>query len=1625
MPFNLETGSKKKMSEPLEGVAIVGLAARFPGAADAGQFWRNLEAGVESISFLTGEELTAAGVDPRDLSNPLYVPAKGVLDGADRFDAAFFGLTPREAEVMDPQHRVFLECAWEALEDAGCDPRRFGATGVGNGGNGGNGRIGVWAGSGVSSYLIANLLPPGNQKRLENLGALQVLLLNDRDFLATRTSYALDLKGPSASVQTACSTSLVAVHLACQSLFAGECNLALAGGVSISMPLRSGYLYQEGSVSSPDGHCRAFDAAAAGAVEGNGCGVVALKRLADAVADGDRVYAVLRGSAVNNDGAAKAGFTAPSVEGQAEVISEALLMAGVGPETIGYVEAHGSGTPLGDPIEMAALAEAFRSAGDAGNGDLPAGSCAVSSVKTAIGHCNTAAGVAGLIKATLALVHRTLPPSLHFATPNPQIDFSGGPFYVPTKALPWETEGAPRRAGVSSFGLGGTNVHVVLEEAPEEAPGDVPARPAQLLVLSARSAEALEQATARLARHLEAEAGQDLPAANLAHFAHFADIAWTLATGRREFEHRRIAVARDRRGAIDALRTAGATVSGWREAAGAPPVVFLFPGLGDQYVDMARELYETESAFRAEIDLCAEKLASALGVDLREVMFSTAPRKAPAAGPDLRALLRPRGEGNGDTDPAEARLRRTLYAQPACFVVEYALGRLLFSWGIVPQALLGYSLGEYVAACLAGSLTLDEALTLVAERARRIEALPGGAMLAVPLAEDEVRPLLPAELSLAATNGPHFSVVAGTEEAVAELERLLAGRGVTCLRLRTTHAFHSAQMEPAVSGFTADTREVYRRTGGMRPPGIPWLSNVTGRWITAAELADPGYWARHMRSTVRFAEGLSELLAEPDRVFLEVGPGSTLGTLVQQHPATGAAAGGDRIARIAIPTLRRAEEGGSDLEHLLTAVGRLWIAGVEIDWARFHGGSGGSGGKGGKDGERRLKVALPTYPFERQRYWIDPPASVAPPALPVPPPPVAASPAADLADWFWVPAWKRVPIATSAQRMEPGERWLVFLDDTGLGERLAARLRSQGQAVFTVKMGSGFAELGEGDFTVDPGRREDYDSLLQHLGEEIPGKILHLWGLTPDEPSFAVAQATGLLSLTLLAQAIAEVGGTSPLRLGLVANGLAEVLDGDAVHPGKATVLGALKVVRQEVTRLAIGAIDAGDTAVERRIDPLLAEMAGPAATVVALRGRQRFVRGFERVRLAAPPTATPALDADGVYLIAGAGDGPGLALAAHLVERVGARVGIAVSPDCTDDRLAALERQGDRVLVSRSAPAAALAETRARFGPVRGAFWTGGAFTGGLLRLKTAAALRAALDPVAEGAEALLVACRAESAGDVPPFVVLCSTTAAVTGGLGEIELAAASSYLEALAAGNAATSETSATSATSAGGGDVRAVLWDPYQWDGWLVASAGTAGGVSAADVEVGLLAHAVPAERSAAALERLLAHPLPGVSGTIVSSLDLHGILAETDSITADVLFPQAAPGQPKASRPALRTSYEPPRDELEEQLAALWQDLFGIAPIGRDDSFLELGGHSLLAIQIVTQVKALLGTELPVTALFEAPTVAELAAAVRRARGEVDPAQLEALLALVEGLSPEEAAERLSEIDAERLLEIGV
>jgi acyl transferase domain-containing protein/acyl carrier protein len=1542
---------------PAQGIAVVGMSGRFPGAGSTLELWRNLRDGVESISFFGEEELIVSGIDPALVRDPAYVRAKGVAEGVEMFEPAFFGFTPREAELMDPQHRVLLECAWEALEDAGVDPGRFA------------GRTAVYVGSGTSSYLLSNLLP--NPEEMRRAGTLQVLILNDRDFAATRLSYKLDLRGPSAVVQTACSTGLMAVHMACQSLLAGEVDLAVAGGVSISSPVKEGYLYQEGSIASPDGHCRSFDAGAGGSVVGTGAGIVVLKRLADALEAGDPVHAVILGSAANNDGSAKVGFTAPSIEGQAEAIAEGLLMAGVEPDSIAYVEGHGSATALGDPIEVSALRQAFARAGHGG------GRIALGSIKSNVGHLNTAAGIAGLIRAVLALENATIPPTVGFERPNPQVDF--GPFYVPSKATPWPEDLHPRRAAVSSFGLGGTNVHAVLEEAPAPEPSG-PSRPWQLLTVSARTPTALAAQAERLADRLEAG---DL---------NLADVAFTLQAGRKAFGQRRAVVCRDVADAVSALR-AGRGAAGVFEG-GQRPVVFLFPGLGDHYVDMGRELYDSEPAFAAEVDRCAEILRPHLGADVREILFSAGPRAA-AAGTekktDLRAMLR-RG---GERDEATLRLDRTEYAQPILFAVEYALARLLMSWGVQPRAMIGYSLGEYVAACLSGVLSLEDALALVARRAKLIQDLPGGAMLAVPLPEPEVRPLLDERLAVAATNGPHFCVVGGPEEAVAELEGRLKERGATCLRLTTTHAFHTPMMRPAVD-------ELTRLAGTVRTaaPKIPYISNVTGAWITAADLQDPGYWARHMAHPVRFAEGLAELLRDPDRALVEVGPGGTLAALVRQHPDAGA-------GRAVVTTLRRASEEGADLALLLDALGRLWVAGVPFDPEGLYA------------GERRHRARLPTYPFERQRCWIEPPkGGAAQPQL-------SAVAHDDVTDWFWVPSWKQAPLAAVPAIADGG--WLVFLDRGGLGERIAARLRREGRRAVTVAMGSGFQADGDA-VTIDPARRQDYDALIHHLGGEPLSTVLHLWGITGAETSFAEAQTAGLLSLTFLEQALTALGGgTAPVHLAMAADGLFDLADGDPVHPAKATVLGAVKVIHQESARLTCSAIDVRPGE-ERLVDQLLAEasLGAAAGTAVALRGRRRWARSFEPARLAEADGGS-LLKPGAAYLITDGVHGGGAALAELLVRSLGARValvgppqfppperwdgweGLPAVPPGADVIGAAVKRlsgltaeERERVLLARVQPGD-LSEIRA-LGPLQGVFHTAGAFTGGLVQLKTPEALRAALDPTALGAEAWLAALAAEPRP--PAFVLLMSSTLAFTGGLGQLDIAAAGAFLDALARRRALD-----------GGPFTVAAHWDPYQWDGWLIAAAaGGAAGVQPAELQQSLAAHGVPAARSGEALRRLLASPLPQV---VVAARDLPAMIAEADAVTAETLLSQMAPmhrGE-KAPRPGLSTEYAEPRDEREAKLATLWEELFGIAPVGIEDGFLELGGHSLLAIQMVTQIRTLFDADLPVTALFEAPTIAELSKLIGRAKGEESEEDLAALLALVEGLSPEEAERKLGEMGA--------
>ncbi|HLM55240.1 MAG TPA: amino acid adenylation domain-containing protein [Pyrinomonadaceae bacterium] len=1524
LPRQVEVETRQaRAARGASDIAVIGMSGRFPGARGVEQFWENLRAGVESVSFFSDEELIAAGVDPALVARPDYVKAGVVLEDVEQFDASFFGYSPREAEVMDPQHRLFLECAWEALERAGHDPERDG------------GPVGVFAGAGVSSYAY-NLL--SHPEIVEAVGGLQIAIGNDKDHLPTHVSYKLNLRGPSVAVQTACSTSLVAVHMACQSLLNGECRTALAGGVSIHGGEKQGYLYQEGGIYSPDGHCRAFDEGARGTISGSGVGVVVLKRLADALADGDHVHAVIKGSAVNNDGSQKVGYTAPSVEGQAEAIREAQRAAGVGPETIGYVEAHGTGTPLGDPIEIAALTQVFR------RGTDEKGFCAVGSLKTNLGHLDTAAGVAGLMKTVLALEHRTIPPSLNFTRPNPALDLDNSPFYVSTEASEWPARGGgPRRAGVSSFGIGGTNAHVVLEEAPTPEPSGE-SRPWQLLMLSARTETALEQATANLAAHLDRR-----PDASL------ADVAYTLQVGRKTFGHRRVLVCRGREDARDGLEALHPERVLTSAGEGLDRnVVFMFPGQGAQHVGMGLGLYRQERVFREQVDGCCETLRAHLGFDLRDVLYPRAGEEAEAAG----------------------RLRQTQVTQPALFVVEYALARLWMSWGVRPAAMIGHSVGEYVAACLAGVFSLEDALQLVALRGRLIQSLPEGAMLSVPLAEDELRDLLGEELSVAAVNGPSLCTASGPREAIDELRRGLASRGVDSKRLHTSHAFHSRMMAPAVAEFNDEVRRV--RLGA---PQMRYVSNVTGTWVKADDATDPAYWAQHLRRTVRFADGVREVLKDANALMLGVGPGHALGAMVKP------------LAREAgqpvINSMRHPDEQTSDEEVLIRGLGRLWLAGVRVDWRGFYA------------DEVRRRVPLPTYPFERRRYWVGwqgEPAGERPLAGLLRKKP-------DVADWFYVPFWKPSVLPAPAAAAEPA-LWLVLQDGGGFGARVAEHLARGGAEVYTVKGGETFERRGERDYTINIARAEDYEALLGDLKARgpVPSAVLHSWGL--DAPDSEQALSTGFQSLVFLARALGRHNPEGKIQLAVLTDAVQRVTGEERIVPEKAAVLGPCRVIPREYPNIACRSVDvllaAGDG---RRAGRAAAQVAaelvsGARDTSVAYRSGQRWTQAFEPVRLEAAAGARSLLRQGGVYLITGGMGGIGLALAEHLARTRRARLAlVGRSPLPAKEEWAlwlAAHEEGDEVSVkirrlqaieslgaevfAASADVSdeaqmreALRLVRERFGAVNGVIHAAGVAPGGMIETKTPETMAGVLAPKVRGTRVL------ESLLEEEPldFLVLFSSLDSVLGSLGLTDYCAANAFLDAFAHYHVRRTGT-----------PTLAINWDAWGEAGMAFdAKRSSLGRAEGGEQLRSFFADAISSSEGADAFERLLAHELP--PQVLVSARDLNAVIERTEASTPIQILEEGAQSpqsRPAHARPSMQTAYVAPRGELEGRIAAVWQDVLGLERVGVHDNFFDLGGHSLLATQLVSRLREFSRAEIPLRVVFERPTVATLAQHIEHESG---------------------------------------
>ncbi|MGH1465062.1 MAG: type I polyketide synthase [Cognatishimia sp.] len=1315
-------------------IAIVGMAAHLPGSDTLDGYWANLRDGVESITQLTEEELLAAGEPLSKIKHKNYVPSAAILEGFEKFDAEFFGLSPKEAAIMDPQHRQFLEVSWEALETAGHMPENFA------------GPIGVFAGCGMGSYFYFNIC--SNRELVDNTGMFLLRHTgNDKDFLSTRLSHILDLKGPSLNLQTACSTSLVAAHYACQSLLNGECDMALAGGVTIELPHKRGYVFEEGEILSPDGHCHAFDHRAQGTVFGSGAGVVVLRRLSDALADGDHIWGVIRGSAVNNDGSAKAGYLAPSVDGQAAAIADAQAMAEVEADTIDYVECHGTGTYLGDPIEVTALTEAFRETTE------ETGFCRLGSVKTNIGHLDTAAGAASLIKTALSLHHKQLPPSLGYEKPNPAIDFEHSPFKVNDKLMDWISHKGPRRAGVNSLGVGGTNAHAVIEEAPAVATSELSEWPFHILTISGRTNKAVNENAARLASHLRQHPEQPL-----------ADIAYTLKNGRRAFEKRRVVVA-ETHDAAAALLESGDTGRVFNHVADHedPEVVFMFPGGGAQYLRMGHDLYETEPVFQEWMDRGFDILQSKVDYDVRGLWMA---------------------ESQSDSE-ANERLKQPSAQLPLIMIVEYALAQLWMSWGVKPAAMVGHSMGENTAACLAGVLSFEDCIGLVLLRGQLFDTVPAGGMLSVPMSRAEITPYLGQDLDIAGENAKDLTVVSGPQAALDALQARLSEQDIDVHSIPINIAAHSRMLDPILKGFGD-----YLRTIQLNAPQISVMSNQTGQVLTAEQATDPDYWVQHLRGTVHFAKCIDTLAKVSGRVYLEVGPGKALSSLARMSDGVG----NDK----AFSSLRHPDEEIEDDLYFMGLLGRLWACGVHFDWRQIWGDA------------RRNRVVLPTYAFQRASYFIEPGKA----QFDVPDELMRRE---NMADWgarvAWQPRLADCEIDVTHDLSSADKHgWLVFDDQSEVGSNLVKSLRNAGHLVTTVVPGDAFGKKDEDTYVLAPERgREGYDQLLADLiaHGRAPDRIVHLWLLTQDEkfrPGSSFFHRNieqGFHSLMFLGQAIVDENLPRPLHISCVTNGAAQVRKEPLPYPEKSTIRGPLGVMPREIPGVTCASIDV-DLEVQNVSEHLLEDLiAEPVSAQVAYRGNKRFEQTIKNEPFL--PAMPKAWQSGETYLISGGFGGIGVAIAREMLE-IGANVVLQTRqamPDRKDwERIThfgapsdkavrqiltvqSLEQLTGELLVVQGDVCNigdmqdAVAQAKAKFVKIHGVIHAAGVIDDAPMLAKSSADAEDVLAPKLHGT---MVLDKIFADGELD-FLVLFASTSTVTTPAGQVDYVAANEFLNAYA--------------------------------------------------------------------------------------------------------------------------------------------------------------------------------------------------------------------------------------------------
>ncbi len=1496
-------------------IAIIGMSGRFPGSNNVKDLWENLCKGKNLISYFSDKELLDNGIPEEYLKDSNYVKARGIIEDVDKFDANLFGFYPKEIENLDPQQRMFLECSWEALEDAGYQPDNI------------DGLTGVFGGIGMNTYVLQFL--KSNPELTTSAEGYQFSIGNEKDFLTTRVSYKLNLKGPSLDLQTACSTSLVATHLACMNLLNFQCDVALAGGSTISLPQVNGYHYQEGMILSPDGVCRPFDKDAGGTVAGNGVGIVVLKRLEDAINDKDDIYAVIKGSAYNNDGAIKVGYTAPGVNGQMEVITSAYATAEVPMSSIGYIEAHGTGTSLGDPIEIDALTQAFSQETDKKQ------FCAIGSVKSNVGHLDTAAGVTGLIKAALSIYNGKIPPSINFNSPNPKINFTETPFYVNTDLKEWENTVYPRRAGVSSFGIGGTNVHVVLEEAPKKEKRI--GQGYQIIPFSAKTKKSLENITEKHKDNLSNVNDID-----------FHSFAFTLQNGRKEFEYRKFLVSNSISDVKKILNgeIKAKLLANNGKALENPSVVFMFSGQGSQYINMCKELYDDNNNFRQYIDECFNILEEEENLNLKEIIFP-----------------------NSNVKEASEKLKQTEYTQPALFVIEYSLAKLFIDYGIIPQKFVGHSIGEYTAACLSGVFDLRDALMLVTVRGALMQKLQKGSMLSVTLSENKLKKILPDNVDLAVINSPELCVVSGEVENINKFEELLNNKEISSAFLNTSHAFHSRMMEPVLDEFKSVLDNIK-----FNVPSVPYMSNITGDFITKEDAINPNYYVNHLRYTVRFADNISNLLKDENNVLIEVGPGSTLASLAKlNHQANG---------RTILNSVKHPKQSLNDEEVLLNAIGNLWLSGVKIDWMKFY-------------NIQPSRIHLPTYAFDKKRFWIDIKKGKSNPNK-------RSLSRNNLESWFYEVSWKRKSLLKVENNFS---NILIFENRVN---PIAEYFNERKSNFIKVFLGDKYRQINGNIFEIS-NSLNDYEQLFNKLNELqfIPEKIIHNWSNAKIEnDNFNENQKCGFLSLMNLSKAILNSGNESDIYLDIITANLFDVTGNESINPYKATILGASKVINQEIRNLHTKIIDIKNNEKENKENLIKEIFSNENEIAVALRGKYRWVNILDELHIGENKNNS-LLKESGVYIITGGLGRIGLTFAQHLAENYKAKIVLvdrfAIPPKeewkkyITDNddnitprikNLISISEKGADVFVQKanveneSELRSVIETTIRKYKKINGVIHAAGLVGNNTVNLISDFSEENFIKQSNPKIKGTINLAKVLNNIDLD-FVMIQSSLASVLGGLGFASYSAVNNFIDSFVTMN-----------TKKG-----YVKWISINWDAWNFNSTNEKG---------------ITPEQGNKILEKILRKDIP--NQIVISIDDIY------ESIDKWLLHTSNEKNELKEDsdkslheRPDLDVDYIEPSTELEKQIFVEWQKLLGIEKIGINDNFFDLGGDSLIGTQLVSRMRKTFSVDIPLVSIFENATIkgiAELIEKKSESKNETD--EIANLLNELENLSEEEVQKKLND-----------